>query len=183
MTSSGQHRDHIRERSTTMQRVAARSKKSIRLAILVAGLSLGSIGGFAGSTVAAPVLVPMEDTGGPGGGGGSAGASLEWTFELPYEQGRPVLVEQSPAQGQREVFHAPESVQTTINGVEQLASADESLNGVEHASSADESLPDFVVHPNLRSIQLIESKEAAIETAQPASSNGYSICLSCLSLG
>jgi hypothetical protein len=41
----------------------------------------------------------------------------------------------------------------------------------------------FVVHPNLRSIQLIEGKQAVAEVAQPASVSAYAICLACSSFG
>jgi len=41
----------------------------------------------------------------------------------------------------------------------------------------------FAVHPNLRSIQLIEGKQAVAEVAQPASVSAYAICLACSSFG
>ena len=47
--------------------------------------------------------------------------------------------------------------------------------------SADDSQPAFAVHPNFRSIQLIESKEAPVEVAQPPSLTGpHAICVSCV---
>jgi hypothetical protein len=77
------------------------------------------------------------------------------------------------------------------------------------SASAGEPQPAFVVHPNLRSIQLIEGKEVANDTpapsfamhpnlwsilmiegkqavakvAQPASLSAYAVCLACSSLG
>ncbi len=54
----------------------------------------------------------------------------------------------------------------------------------EQAASADEPQPDFAVHQNLRSIQLIEGKEAANAVAQPTSpSTAYVICAPCATVG
>lgn len=47
----------------------------------------------------------------------------------------------------------------------------------------DVAAPEFAVHPNLRSIQSIEGKEAVAEVAQPASLSAYAVCLACSSLG
>jgi hypothetical protein len=54
---------------------------------------------------------------------------------------------------------------------------------IQHAGADETVAPDFAVHPNLRSIQLIEGKQAVAEVARPASASAYSVCLACSTLG
>ncbi len=54
-----------------------------------------------------------------------------------------------------------------------------SIQRLDDSDVANDAVPELAVHPNLRSIQMIEGKEAVAEAAQPASVNAYSVCLAC----
>lgn len=111
-------------------------------------------------------LRPNADAGGSGGGSTVTG-NLDETFRAINlaEAGASASTSDQPAANHyRDAAHVPESQQGAANAVRQA-------------------LPEFVVHPNLRSIQLIEGKQPLAEFAQPAPGNAYSICLACSTLG
>ena len=67
----------MREWRISLTNLVSSGRKSTRLALACAVLTLASIGGYAGGEVAADTLIPRESTGGPGGGSGSAVVLLE----------------------------------------------------------------------------------------------------------